>query len=258
MPSLLVAGECSSIYRNIAIFGRSFPDIFIYPCAKSSSEAIEILQTKQADAILVDLLLPPNDCFEVLTVIRNSKQTHRPLIFVHASSFNNRIMERLQDYNVVYCFIQPLSTELIIPRIMQLIRSTEMPGANSASNLNQPEYLERLSAEITQQMRSLGIPAHLKGYHFLRSAIKYSVCSNAPTTIAVTKDIYPNISLQYGTTPALVERSIRNAIEVAWMRGNIDVLHNYFGFTIDSSKGKPTNSEFIAMVADRVRQTVCS
>lgn len=93
----------------------------------------------------------------------------------------------------------------------------------------------------------------MRGYHYLRAAIQYSVEAEDPSSVAITKDIYPLIAAQYNTRSSLVERSIRNAIEVAWTRGNIQVLQQYFGYTVDDFKGKPTNAEFIAMLADRVR-----
>lgn len=257
MLSLLIADECSSIYKTIALFCKNFAEICLYPCAHNCSEVLEVLQTKHVDALLMDLLLPPHGCLEALETTQAMKKDCRPFVFIQASNLDNRAVGMLQKYNVAYCFIKPLGPELIIPRILQLIRSTDTLDVNPNHIAKQTTaHNEKISSEITQQIRSLGIPAHLKGYHFLRSAIKYSVCSKEPSTIAVTKDIYPNISLQYNTTPALVERSIRNAIEVAWARGNINVLHSYFGFTIDSTKGKPTNSEFIAMVADKVRLAV--
>lgn len=143
-----------------------------------------------------------------------------------------------------------------MPRILQLTRNFQfqVPEPNEAVAF-QPlqDTPENISAEITKQIRAVGVPAHLRGYHYLRAAIQYSVESKEPSALAVTKDIYPYISELYNTRPQLVERAIRNAIEVAWTRGNTKILHQYFGYTIDDYKGKPTNSEFIAMIADRIR-----
>ena len=143
-----------------------------------------------------------------------------------------------------------MGPEHIIPRILQLMRAMD---TIPVPMLPSKRVNDELSAQITRQIRAVGIPAHLRGYHYLRSAIQYSVEAKDPSSVAVTKDIYPHISRQYNTRPPLVERAIRNAIEVAWARGNAQILNQYFGYTIDDLKGKPTNAEFIAMIADRVR-----
>ena len=147
---------------------------------------------------------------------------------------------------VSYCFIKPLDNVVLAERIRSLYISS---NRNSSSSDGKDSNLEVVITDIIHQ---IGVPAHIKGYHYLREAIIMAV-NDIEIMNSVTKCLYPSVAKKHGTTSSRVERAIRHAIEVAWDRGDVDVLNSYFGYTIHSSKGKPTNSEFIALIADKLR-----
>lgn len=257
MFTLLIADGDISICDEMAQFCGHYDSIRLLPPVHNGRDALQALASGHVDALLMDVVMPVMDGLAALAKIQTMESGDRPAVFIHTAFIEPRLLQELQRLNVVYCFVKPMGPEHVIPRILQLMRAVADPAQPEALlAISGPAGNEEASAEITRQIRALGIPAHLRGYHYLRSAIQYSVEAKDPSTIAVTKDIYPHISRLYNTRPALVERAIRNAIEVAWTRGNVKVLNQYFGYTIDDYKGKPTNAEFIAMIADRVRMTL--
>ena len=145
-----------------------------------------------------------------------------------------------------YYFLKPFSPETAAERIVQLSGGGSQPEQHS-----EPADLELTVTEILHQ---IGVPAHIKGYYYLRSSIKM-VVEDQSILSAITKRLYPDVAKEFGTTASRVERAIRHAIEVAWDRGNVEVLEQYFGYTINSSRGKPTNSEFVAMIADKINMS---
>ncbi len=257
MFTLLIADASSSTCDEIASFCDDYANIRVLPCVHNGKDALAKLESEQVDVLLMDIVMPVLDGLSVLNYIEMMDAPNRPAVFVHTAFLDNRLLQELQKLNVIYCFVKPMGAEHIIPRILQLmrVRSTDVQQ-DEPNPLLPRRNNEELNTEVTRQIRAVGIPAHLRGYHYLRSAILYSVEAKDPSVVAVTKDIYPYISKQFNTRPPLVERAIRNAIEIAWTRGNTKILHQYFGYTIDDYKGKPTNAEFIAMIADRVRMAV--
>lgn len=259
MFTLLIADASSSTCDEIESFCDHYANIHVLASAHNGKEALLMLEAERVDILLMDIVMPVQDGLSVLNQIQSMKPEKRPAVFIHTAFLDNRLLQELQKLNVVYCFVKPMGPEYLVPRILQLMRSRdqESQSAFEKDDLSlSHRSSEEVNTEITRQIRAVGIPAHLRGYHYLRSAILYTVEAKDPSTVAVTKDIYPFISKQFNTRPPLVERAIRNAIEIAWTRGNTRVLHQYFGYTIDDFKGKPTNAEFIAMIADRVRMTV--
>ncbi len=250
MLNLLIADGVISTCEEIAQFCRNYETIHVLPFAHNGRDVLSSLEINRVDVLLMDIIMPVMDG---LSVLNSLGEQNRPAVFIHTAFLDNRLMQELQKLSVVYCFVKPMGPEHIIPRILQLTRSSQTTPEPELPIAPLIAGSEELSAQITRQIRAVGIPAHLRGYHYLRSAIQYSAEAKDPSSVAVTKDIYPHISRQYNTRPALVERAIRNAIEVAWTRGNAKILNQYFGYTIDDLKGKPTNAEFIAMIADRVR-----
>lgn len=264
MLTLLVADSNIQTCDELEQFCNGLEDIELIGCVHNGVETINIILSRKVDILLIDIVMPVLDGLGTLTRLQALEIDDPPFVFVHTAFLDNRLLQELQKLGVVYCFVKPMSPEHIIPRIMQLSRNSEYQNeapphkslSAQAPSLAKTYTQDDINHEITKQIRDVGIPAHLRGYHYLRAAIQLSVEAVDPSTIAVTKDLYPQIAEQYKTRPALVERAIRNAIEVAWTRGNTKVLHEYFGYTIDDFKGKPTNAEFIAMIADRVRMVI--
>ncbi|MDL2258546.1 sporulation transcription factor Spo0A [Eubacteriales bacterium OttesenSCG-928-K08] len=265
MLTMLVADSSEQVCAEFEEFCAGVPAISVIGGATNGRSALETICNNNIDILLMDLLLPALDGLGVLHAIQDLPEENRPAVFIHTAFYDDRLASKLQKLNVVYCFVKPIPVDQIVSRILQLLGVLQQPSAALRQNgsAHSKVYLpysaydqEELNREITRQIRAIGMPAHLLGYHYLRSAIQISVEADDPSSIAVTKDIYPIIGKQCNKRPQLVERAIRNAIEIAWTRGKPEVLNQYFGYTIDDNKGKPTNAEFIAMLADRVRMTL--
>ena len=201
------------------------------------------------DVVLADVFMPHCDIMGVLDNINRMDISKKPKIFAMCS-FDNQLLEsQVLERGASYYFIRPFSVEILAKRIVQFtgFHSEALP-----SELANPVNYNELEVMITDIIHQIGVPAHIKGYHYLREAIILSI--NNPEIInSITKQLYPTVAKKFKTTPSRVERAIRHGIEVAWDRGNVDVLNSYFGYTIHIGRGKPTNSEFIAMIADKLR-----
>ena len=270
MLTLLVADSDIQLCKEIQGYCASRTDIRLIKCVHSGKDVIACMESEPVDILLMDIVLPSLDGLGVLLQMQQTKMPRKPTVFVNTAFLDNRIMQGVQQLGVVYCFVKPMSAEYLIQRISMLMRalglspSGNLPIPQSSAYLNSsnPSLQEQTLQEndtnsrITRHILAVGVPAHLRGYHYLRTAILYFVEAEEPSTIAVTKDVYPFVAEQYNTRHTLVERAIRNAIEVAWTRGNTKVLDQLFGYTINDFKGKPTNAEFISMIADRVRNNL--
>ena len=164
------------------------------------------------------------------------------------STYSNPLLERqLVSSGVAYCFLKPIDPQMVAERVFQLTGTGTDKGEATVQTGGQ-----NLEVMVTEIIHQIGVPAHIKGYHYLRDGIVLAVKDHNMIN-AVTKQLYPTIAKMNDTTSSRVERAIRHAIEVAWDRGDVDVLTSYFGYTIRNSRGKPTNSEFIAMIADNLK-----
>ncbi len=215
--------------------------------AKDGEKVISALEESRFDVILIDVFMPGADAFDVLEHISQSAM-EKPLVLVMSSVDKPTIERQLMDAGADYYFIKPVSSTLVAKRIERLSVWKE------ESRKPQTVHAD-IDVVISDIMRQIGVPAHIKGYQYLRTAIKLSV-DDPEMLDSVTKLLYPTVAKMYSTTPSRVERAIRHAIEVAWDRGDVDVLSSYFGYTIQSQRGKPTNSEFIAMITDKLRLSV--
>ena len=193
------------------------------------------------------MFLPSKDAIGIISELKQDESVKLPA-FVVMSGFDNAVMEReVIKAGAAFYILKPFDLSLLADRISMLTRTP-----SEAKPVGEAPDLEVMITEIIHQ---IGVPAHIKGYHYLRNAIMMSV--EDPEMInAVTKRLYPSIAKRFKTTSSRVERAIRHAIEVAWDRGDVDTLNSYFGYTIHSLRGKPTNSEFVAMISDRVRLTL--
>ena len=219
-------------------------------CAKDGNKIISVLESQHYDAVLMDAFMPNADAIDVLDHI-SENPGEKPLVLILSSVDNPRFEEQLMNEGADYYLLKPVSAQSVSRKIERL----SMWKSTHSSKESVMDY--DIDVVISGIMRQIGVPAHIKGYQYLRSAIKLSV-SDTEMLSSVTKLLYPTVAKMYNTTPSRVERAIRHAIEVAWDRGDVDVLSSYFGYTIQSQRGKPTNSEFIAMIADKLRLTMKS
>ncbi len=215
-------------------------------CEKDGQRILEALQSGGVDAVVLDLFLPSLDAIGVMTRAAEALGQKAPAFFV-MSGFDNEVMEReVMRAGASYYILKPFDPSVLADRVA-LCTGLEAAGAIESEDVKLD-----LELTVTDIIHQIGVPAHIKGYNYLRDAILMSV-EDREMINAVTKRLYPAIAERHGTTSSRVERAIRHAIEVAWDRGDVDTLNNYFGYTIHNLRGKPTNSEFIAMISDRVR-----
>ncbi len=209
---------------------------------------VEKIKEYQPNVVLMNVFMPRLDAIGVVKAIQECTLNPVPM-FMGMCSYDNPLVEReLVCSGVSYCFLKPFDIEMMAERIVQL------SGFHSPTVLNQPTLGAKPDLElmVTEIIHQIGVPAHIKGYHYLRDSIVLSV-KDSTIINSVTKQLYPTVAKMHDTTSSRVERAIRHAIEVAWDRGDVDILNSYFGYTIHNSRGKPTNSEFIAMIADKIR-----
>ena len=231
-------------------------DLEIIGVAKDGIEAIEILSQSTPDVMILDIIMPHLDGLGVLERMHSLDIPRIPKVIILSAVGQDRITQKAINLGADYYVVKPFDFEVFIKRIRQLMGNNDSSierrrPLNDYSLDRQPKNTS-IEAEITNIIHEIGVPAHIKGYLYLREAIGM-VVENIEYLSAVTKELYPNIAQKFNTTPSRVERAIRHAIEVAWSRGKIDTINRLFGYTVHNGKGKPTNSEFIAMVADKLR-----
>ena len=215
---------------------------------KDGIRVLEALETFRPDAAVLDAFMPHIDAVGVMRSY-NARREGKTAFFPVMNFSNPGIAKEEYDAGAQYCFTRPVDSELLITKLLQVQRRIPVPA--EAAEAGSPGE-DELKLRITEILHQIGVPAHIKGYHYVRYAIQLSVKSEEMMN-AVTKRLYPTVAKKYETTPSRVERAIRHAIEVAWDRGDVDVLNSYFGYTIHNERGKPTNSEFVAMIADKIR-----
>ncbi len=207
-------------------------------------ELLELVRTQRPDAVVMDLVLAGMDGLEVLAQLQQLQQ--RPQVLVASAFLHEGLVNQVRSCGAGYLMPKPCRPVTVLERVRQLVT-----GA-APQELALTPGAESLELRVTAIIHEIGVPAHIKGYQYLREAIRLAV-EDMEVINAVTKVLYPTVAKRFGTTPSRVERAIRHAIEVAWDRGDLETLQKYFGYTVSNAKGKPTNSEFIAMIADRLQ-----
>ncbi len=210
--------------------------------AKDGEQILRKLGAEAPDVLVMDCFMARLDAIGVLKKLSSLSLAARPVVMVLSSSDNPRLESELLQSGADYYFIRPFSAAALAERIVEF--SSKGDSFHPAA--------DNLEVTISEIMHEIGVPAHIKGYQYLRDAIMLSV-SDPEMMSSVTKVLYPTVAKHFKTTSSRVERAIRHAIEVAWDRGDVDVLSSYFGYTIQNERGKPTNSEFIAMISDKLR-----
>lgn len=231
--------------------------------AKDGNEAFQMIVDNEPDVVLLDVIMPHLDGLGVLEKLNSINISKMPLCIMLSAVGQDKITQKAISLGAEYYIVKPFDINLLMQRIQEF--KYYEPGAvkgNYASREIKQQYIaispenkkdeNNLEALVTNIIHEVGVPAHIKGYQYLREAIMM-VITNVDIINQITKQLYPEIADKYHTTPSRVERAIRHAIEVAWGRGQADVVESIFGYTVSASKGKPTNSEFIAMIADKLR-----
>ncbi|MEH7385553.1 sporulation transcription factor Spo0A [Bacillus sp. JJ1521] len=231
-------------------------DIEVLGVAYNGQDCLNMLQDKQPDVLVLDIIMPHLDGLAVLEKLRESNLEKQPSVIMLTAFGQEDVTKKAVDLGAAYFILKPFDMENLASRIRHVSgKSTPVIKRNPSNQVvrTQPENSPKnLEGSITSIIHEIGVPAHIKGYLYLREAISM-VYNDIELLGSITKVLYPDIAKKFNTTASRVERAIRHAIEVAWSRGNIDSISNLFGYTVSMSKAKPTNSEFIAMVADKLR-----
>ncbi len=242
---VILTGDGTELGRNCAgVLRTSGCEVKLI--AKDGKIALSEIISGNYDVAIIDAFMSNLDALGVINEV--AKKKNKPFIMVMSGSDNQRFEQEILSAGADYYFLKPFELNVLAQRL------SELAGWQNTSEkeLTKSQQSNDLEVTISDVMREIGVPAHIKGYQYLRQSIILTV--NDPELMhAVTKLLYPTVAKTNHTTPSRVERAIRHAIEVAWDRGDVDVLSSYFGYTIQNSRGKPTNSEFIAMIADKLR-----
>ena len=236
-------------------------DMVVTGIAYNGEEVLRQLEEMEQvpDVLILDIIMPHLDGLGVLERLREMNLPSMPKIIMLTAFGQENITQKAVQLGASYYILKPFDMEILANRIRQLVGNSSVTSSSGFTSSSLPKSNvvplakgKNLDANITSIIHEIGVPAHIKGYQYLREAITM-VYNNIEILGAITKTLYPAIAEKFKTTPSRVERAIRHAIEVAWTRGNIDSISHLFGYTINISKSKPTNSEFIAMVADKLR-----
>jgi two-component system, response regulator, stage 0 sporulation protein A len=258
--SVIIADDNKEFCNILNDYLLNQRDIVVTGIAKDGIEALKLIQERKPDLVVLDIIMPHLDGLGVLERFNSIKVDPMPRIIVLSAVGQDKITQRAITLGADYYLVKPFDMDVFTKRIRQMFNNTIYSDEtkktvsivdNAEIKINKSEPMD-LQGEITNIIHEIGVPAHIKGYMYLREAITM-VVNDIELLSAVTKELYPSIAKKYNTTASRVERAIRHAIEVAWGRGQVETINKLFGYTIHNDKGKPTNSEFIAMVADKLR-----
>ena len=260
--TVLLADDNQDFSMTLASYLENQEDMEVIAIAKDGNEAIDVIKNTTPDVAIIDVIMPHLDGIGVLEQLNSIEMENRPICIMLSAVGQDKITQRAISLGAEYYIVKPFDISLLMKRIREL--KNYRPGQNTKFITREikPQYIDvpskdkngenNLEALVTNVIHEVGVPAHIKGYQYLREAIMM-VVNDIEVINQITKTLYPQIAKKYNTTPSRVERAIRHAIEVAWGRGQQEVVENIFGYTISAAKGKPTNSEFIAMISDKLR-----
>ena len=268
--SILIADDNPEFAKTLTNYIERDEELEVIAVARDGKQAVEMILNTEPDIALLDVIMPHLDGIGVLEKIKEANMRKRPMCIMLSAVGQDKITQRALELGAEYYTIKPIDIEMLLGRIKDIknykpsnIKETILNGnINVTTREARAQYIEispdkkkdeeNLEALVTNVIHEVGVPAHIKGYQYLREAIMM-VVNNIDIINQITKQLYPDIARKFKTTPSRVERAIRHAIEVAWTRGQTETVDSIFGYTISAAKGKPTNSEFIAMIADKLR-----
>lgn len=247
--------------KMVEVLGRMIEedkDLELVGKAHNGEEICNIIKEKEPDVVVLDIIMPKVDGLSVMERFNHDSTCKKMPTFIVVSAVGQeRITEDAFNLGADYYMLKPFDNEMLLNRIKHIRKIGEKKvreiNRQNMVRENPDTYAKaNLEADVTDIIHEIGVPAHIKGYQYLRDAIILSV-NDVEMLNSITKVLYPTIAKKHQTTPSRVERAIRHAIEVAWSRGKMDTIDELFGYTVSTGKGKPTNSEFIALIADKIR-----
>ena len=267
--TILIADDNADFVTTLVEHLSKENDMEVIGIARDGKEACEKVINLKPDVLLLDVIMPYLDGLGVLEKINAAKIEKMPTCIMLSAVGQTKITQKAIGLGAEYYVVKPFDIEVLINRIRDIKNYKPTPTMENGLGIREQKvrYIEineidkknqeNLEALVTNIIHEIGVPAHIKGYQYLREAIMM-VVNDIEVINQITKQLYPDIASKYRTTPSRVERAIRHAIEVAWSRGKNDAVESIFGYTISAAKGKPTNSEFIAMIADKLRLEIKS
>lgn len=258
--TVTIADDNQDFTKLVANYLNSQEDMQVVGVANDGVEALDIMIAKEPDIALVDIIMPHMDGLAVLEKLAQVPIKNKPKCIVISGVGQDSITQKAISIGAEYYIVKPFELDILASRIREIHQgysSSQSPSAPKEISAHgivtiQAKPHETLEEQVTRVIHEVGVPAHIKGYQYLREAILMAI-DDIEVINSITKLLYPTLAKKFKTTPSRIERAIRHAIEVAWGRGKADVNNTMFGNTISASKGKPTNSEFIAMIADKLR-----
>lgn len=254
---VIVADDNQIMRESLKDILETDPQIVVDGIAMNGKITLEMIKDKQPDVVIIDLVMPQIDGIGVMERVKDEVESlpKKPAFIVVSGSGGQDMIDDAFQAGANYYIMKPFDRIDIIQRIKRVASIGTQRGLirkKASVYENKCAAVHNLESDVTNIIHEIGVPAHIKGYQYLRDAIMMSV--NDPEMLnSITKLLYPTIAKNHKTTPSRVERAIRHAIEVAWSRGKMDTIDELFGYTVSNGKGKPTNSEFVALIADRIR-----
>ena len=242
--NVVIADDNERIRQNLQEIVSRECDMTLVGSASDGMDALSMIRTSHPDVVLLDIIMPKMDGLGVLEEVKKDENLlKKPAFIILTAMGQEEVMEEALGLGANYVLLKPFDSNALVKKIRQI--------KNGKIASNRKDFIT-LKEKTEEKDGELGAPAHIKGYQYLRDSIIMSV-NNMDILNSITKQLYPTIAKMHETTPSRVERAIRHAIEVAWNRGKMDTINELFGYGIQAGKGKPTNSEFIALIADKIR-----
>lgn len=245
LTSILIADNSEEFCSGLSAALQRSDGFQILGTANDGEQAIRMITERKPQILVLDMMLAKQDGIAVLKAISNMDR--RPVTLATSRFITDYVASAAANLGVRYLMLKPCDMTALVERLEE-IRGGESQAQPAARRAGQTS----IEAMVTNIIHEIGVPAHIKGYQYLREAIIIAV-GDMDVINAITKVLYPQVAKTFQTTPSRVERAIRHAIEVAWDRGDLDTLQRFFGYTVSNTKGKPTNSEFIALIADKLQ-----
>lgn len=243
--TVIIADNAEEFCSSLANALRNADGFQVLGTANDGDQAIRLVTERKPDILVLDLMLAKKDGLAVLKAIAN--MDHKPVTLATSRFVTDYVASAAANLGVRYLMVKPCDLSALVERLEEI-----RGDANPSKALPRRTSAGSIESMVTNIIHEIGVPAHIKGYQYLREAIIIAV-NDMDVINAITKVLYPQVAKTFQTTPSRVERAIRHAIEVAWDRGDLDTLQRFFGYTVSNTKGKPTNSEFIALIADKLQ-----